>query len=213
MKKKTILLVIGMCAFFMPAKSQSLDEVIEILVLDIEKLSEMKTTLNDMYKAYTILDKGYSDIKDIVSGNFNLHKAFLDALLAISPTVKNYARVAEIVTAEYNIVKEYQTSFNKMKSGGRFTAGELDYLSKWYGLILQQGTDCITRLTMVITPSQLRMNDAERLNEIDHIYDDITGTLSRLRTFNGQTSIQDLQRAKEAGDLGTLQSLHGLKTP
>src|SRR5579863_2568221 len=68
---------------------------IQQLVLDIEKLTQLKDILKDLKEGYQVLDKGYSAIRDIAQGNFNLHKAFLDALLTVSPTVKNYARVAE----------------------------------------------------------------------------------------------------------------------
>ena len=45
-----------------------------------------------MYTAYQLIDKGYTDVKNIVEGNFNLHHTFLDALLAVSPAVQDYSR-------------------------------------------------------------------------------------------------------------------------
>ena len=66
-------------------RAQSVSQLLTQLSLDIQKLSELKTILNDMYKSYTVLDKGYTDIKNIAQGNFSLHKAYLDGLMAVSP--------------------------------------------------------------------------------------------------------------------------------
>ncbi|MDR3715781.1 MAG: TerB family tellurite resistance protein [Puia sp.] len=210
MKNKIIVLFLACMVFGSRAHSQSIIQLATQLALDIEKLSELKSILSEMYKAYTIIDKGYKDVESVVSGNFNLHKAFLDALLAVSPAVQNYPRIVDIINAEYNVVSEYRSASSKFNADGHFTPQELSYIANLYSTILNKSAQCITQLTMVITANQMRMNDAERLNSIDRIYDDITATLSHLRTFNSQTSVQAIQRSKEAGDLSTLQNIYGI---
>ncbi len=54
--------------------SQSQD--LKQLELDIQKLAQLKSMLLEMYRGYTILDKGYSSIKDLTQGNYNLHKTY-----------------------------------------------------------------------------------------------------------------------------------------
>jgi hypothetical protein len=79
-----------------------------------------------------------------------------------------------------------------------------------YTNLFDKSLSCLGELTMVITANQLRMSDAERLRAIDRVYADITGQLSLLRTFNNNTSIQAIQRAREANDVGTLKSIYGI---
>jgi hypothetical protein len=114
-----LVLAVSLSVILWPAKgrSQSIPQLIEELILDKEKLAELKTILQDMYKSYQIIDQGYSDIKNIAQGNFNLHKAFLDGLLAVSPTVRNYGRVADIINAEYSIVSEYKAAYSRFMAG------------------------------------------------------------------------------------------------
>jgi hypothetical protein len=50
------------------------------LLLYIEKLAQLKNILNDMYRGYQIVSKGYNTNKDISKGNFNLHNVFLKRL-------------------------------------------------------------------------------------------------------------------------------------
>ncbi|WP_236937576.1 hypothetical protein [Flavobacterium coralii] len=67
------------------------------LALNIEKLAQFRAILKDMKEGYEILSKGYNTVKDLTQGNFDLHKTFLDALLQVSPAVRNYKRVGEII--------------------------------------------------------------------------------------------------------------------
>jgi hypothetical protein len=210
MKKCAILLLVILFLSARPAKAQTILQLTAQLALDIQKLSTLKSILQDMYKAYTILDKGYGDIKNIVHGNFNLHKAFLDALLAVSPTVQNYARIVDIINVEYSIVSEYKTAYSQFQGDGHFTIQELDYIDGVYTNLFSRSLSCVNELTMVLTAGKLRMSDAERLRAIDRIYSDITGQLSVLRSFNNNTSIQAMQRSKDANDIGTLKSIYGI---
>jgi hypothetical protein len=210
MKKRYVCIVLMLFLSAGAAKAQSIEQLTVQLYLDVQKLSELKSILNDMYQSYKILDQGYTDIKNIAEGNFNLHQAFLDALLAISPTVRNYARIAEIISAEATIVREYKEAYSRFKADGHFTISELDYIGKLYSTIFNQSLKSIDELTMVVTANQLRMSDAERLAAIDRVYGDITGDLLFLRRFNNSTSVQAIQRARAAGDISTLQKIYGI---
>jgi hypothetical protein len=215
MKMKIIVAVVGLVLLVMLAnpekvKAQTIPQLIEQLVMDKEKLAELKTILQDMYKSYQIINRGYTDIKNIVQDNFNLHKAYLDGLLAVSPTVRNYSRVAGIINTEASIVSEYKAAYNRAVAGGHFTAGELSYMSNVYARVFARSLNCLDELTMVVTAGELRMSDADRLQAIDGIYTDITGQLSLLRNFSNGSSIQDMQRVREAGDIGTLKTIYGI---
>jgi hypothetical protein len=210
MKKHCLLIGMGLLLGAESIQAQTIPQLAEQIVLDTEKLASLKSILQDMYKAYTIINAGYTDIKNISEGTFNLHKAFLDALMAVSPAVQNYGRVVDIINAEYSIVAEYKAAYSQFSADGHFTIQELDYMNTVYTNLFSRSLSCLNELTMVITANQLRMSDAERLRAIDRVYADIAGQLSLLRTFNNNTSIQAIQRAREANDIGTLKSIYGI---
>ncbi|WP_244307430.1 hypothetical protein [Flavobacterium fluviatile] len=79
-----------------PNKGNSQSQEIQQLILNIEKLAQFKQILSDMKKGYEILSGGYKVAKDMSQGNFTLHKTFLDALMQVSPVVRNYKRVGDI---------------------------------------------------------------------------------------------------------------------
>ena len=210
MKKFVGLLLVGFLLSAVPVQAQSIAQLAAQVVMDIEKLAELKSILQDMYKAYTIVDKGYTDVKNIVQGNFNLHKAFLDGLLAVSPAVQQYSRVVDIINTESTIVSEYKSANSRFRAGGHFTMQELDNINTVYTNLFNQSVSCVNEMILVLTAGQLRMSDAERLRAIDRVYADITGELRQLRTFNNSTSVQAIQRAREANDIGTLQRMYGI---
>jgi hypothetical protein len=194
----------------MIAGAQSLAQDIEQLALDYQKLSQLKKILTDMYTAYTVVSKGYDNIKNIAQGNFNLHQAFLDGLLAVSPAVQNYTKVVNIINNEASLVKEYKAANSYFNQTGKFSSAELTYLNTMYGNLLNGSLRNLEELTMVITAGQMRMSDAERLAAIDRINRDMTDKLTFLRTFNNNGAIQAGQRGIQQNDISTMSSLYGL---
>ena len=191
--------------------AQSVGDDIKQLLMDVQKLSQLKQILSEMYQAYTIVNKGYEDIKSLSKGTFSLHKAFLDGLLAVSPAVASYGKVADIVNKEARLVQEYQSANSYLKASGRFTSQELDYFSTKYANLFNGSLKNVNELIMVVTADQLRMSDAERLSAIDRIDRDITGQLSYLQSFDNGAAMQASQRAKDARDVGTVRSLYGIR--
>lgn len=203
------LLVICLFPCSRPLQAQSIEQLIEQLTLDIQKLSELKTILRDMQDGYQVIDKGYINIRDIVKGNFSLHKTFLDGLLDVSPTVRRYYKVAAIIDRERTIITEYQAANRRWASSGLFAPGELDYVGRMYKALSVRGSQCLDRLTTVITADKLRMSDAERMQAIDRIYADVMEQLTGLRQFNAAVSIQSLQRQHEQNNLQFLKKMYG----
>jgi len=208
MKKILFCLLLTTGLGFVPQKSNAQLYELERLILDIEKLLQLKNILSDLYKGYEILSTGYNTIKSISEGNFNLHKAFLDGLLAVSPAVQKYERVVDIIEDQGKIVSEYKTAFNLFKKNPHFTPDELVYMSNVYDHLISNSEKNLTNLLNVMTAGTLRMSDAERLHAIDGIYIDTHDELGFLRQFNSKTSALASERAKQENDAGSVRSLY-----
>lgn len=203
---KRIIIVVGFVIFGFSSNAQE-DEAVS-LALNIQKLAQLKQILTDLKKGYDILFSGYSMIKGIAEGNFNLHKTFLDGLLAVSPAVKNYKRVADIVAYQLRIVREYKAALKHFESGGNFTADELRYIISVYEKLVGGSLKNLDALAMVITAGKMRMSDDERLKAIDTIFNDMQEKLGFLRWFNNAAAVLGVQRLKEQNDLRVLKELY-----
>ncbi|MDN3657801.1 TerB family tellurite resistance protein [Ferruginibacter paludis] len=180
------------------------------LLLNVEKLAQLKKILSNMKKGYEIVSTGYNTIKDISQGNFNLHDAFLNALLQVSPTVRKYKRVADIISCQSQIVKEYRSAFNRFKSTNLFNSSEMTYMEDVYKNLFNKSLQNLDELGMVLTAGKLRMSDDERIAAIDRIYKDISDKLVFLRSFNNEGSVLAVQRGREMVDTKLSEKLNGL---
>jgi len=209
---KKLIIILGIVLFSFPMANKALAQKDEIaqLLLNVEKLAQFKQILSDMKKGYKILNGGYNTIKDLSEGNFSLHKTFLDALMEVSPTVKNYKRVADIINYQVILVKEYKSSFNRFKRDNNFNQQELAYLGRVYENLFKQSLNNLDDLVTITTANKLRMSDDERLEAIDKIFADMQDKLLFLRYFNNNTTVLAVQRAKERNDANTMRLVYGI---
>lgn len=209
---KKLIIILGIVLFTFPIANKALAQKDEIaqLLLNVEKLAQFKQILSDMKKGYKILNGGYNTIKDLSEGNFSLHKTFLDALMEVSPTVKNYKRVADIINYQVILVKEYKSSFNRFKRDNNFNQQELAYFGRVYENLFKQSLNNLDDLVTIITANKLRMSDDERLEAIDKIFTDMQDKLLFLRHFNNNTTVLAVQRAKERNDANTMRLVYGI---
>jgi hypothetical protein len=184
---------------------------VEQLILDYQKLTELKSILSELKTGYQILSTGYETIRSISEGNFNLHNAFLSALLAINPAVKNYKHVADIISYQSSIVSEYKSAFSRFKQDKHFTPDEISYSGTVYGNLFNQRLNDIINLTNVLTANKMRMSDDERLHAIDGIYSTSKEQLMFLRSFNNSTTLLAIDRATDANDAESAMKLYGLE--
>lgn len=180
---------------------------VQQLLLNVEKLAQLKNILEDLKKGYEIVSQGYSTIKNLSEGNFSLHEAFLDGLLEVSLTVRNYRRITDIISAQVSLVGECKAAYRRFAGSGLFSVGELKYMKAVFENLFSQSVKNIEALISVITAGKLRMSDDERLTAIDAIWKEVSDQLTFLRQFNQDTKLLALQRAKASIDIKTQKGL------
>jgi hypothetical protein len=128
----------------------------------------------------------------------------------VSPVVKNYKKVADIIACQLKIVSEYKRAYNRFKSDKNFSSKEMEYMGKVYSNLFNQSLKNVDALVTIVTAGTLRMSDNERLEAVDNLYDDMQDKFSFLRHFNNNTTVLAVQRAKEKNDVNTIQSIYGI---
>ena len=208
MKKCIMIMWIILFSFSGKVVAQSTE--IQQLLLNVEKLAQLKKILSNMKKGYEIVSTGYNTIKDISKGNFNIHQTFLDGLMQASPAVRKYKKIAEIISYQTQLVKEYKSAFRRFDASNLFNTNEIKYMDNVYTNLFNKSLQNLEELTMVVTAGKLRMSDDERINAIDRIYNDIADKLVFLRTFNKENNVLAIQRDREMVDNKVSKKLNGL---
>ena len=203
-----IFIAVNLQSFQNVAMAQATE--VQQLLLNWEKLQELEKILDNMYIGYKILDKGYTTIKNISEGNYTLHQLFLDGLMAVNPSIRNYKRIPYIIDYQKLLLKEYQNAYNRFKNDPNFKPQEIEYLANVYNYLIQASVRNIDDLVMIITATKLRMSDDERMKAIDRIFYDMEGKLVFIRSFNSSTQLLAIQRARSMNDVRTIQHLYGV---
>ena len=183
---------------------------IQQLLLDVQKLSTLKGILNDMRQGYQELDKDYSAVRDVAQGNFNLHKAFLDGLLAVSPAVRTYQHAIDIVDLQGRLISKYQTAWSFFQKQSRLQPAELTLIGRTFSQLLQDSLDDLADLSRVLTDGTLRASDAERMRQIDGIYNSMVGRVRFLDDFNNRNALLIAQRQGVFAEDQTARNLHDI---
>lgn len=204
---KILLLVSCLFSSAIPASAQA-DEIAQ-LALNIQKLNQFRQILSDMKKGYEIISKGYNTVKNLSQGNFNLHETFLDGLLTVNPKIKNYKRVSDILIMQKQLMSNYKSSFANFKGSNVFHERELSAMATVYDNLFSLSLKNLDELLMIITASKLRMTDAERLQAIDRIYDDMEEKTNFLQYYNTNNRALQKQRSQELRGINVISDLYG----
>ncbi|UII20802.1 TerB family tellurite resistance protein [Fulvivirga ligni] len=167
--RKVILIAIVCLSCNMHIQAQ--EQEAAQLVLNIKKLQQFKKILENMYKGYVILSRGYNTVKGIAQGNYKLHEVFLDGLYTVNPGIKKYYKIAECIRRQKDIKDQWQKVWLALKGNPLIKSEELSYATKIYSAFFDHCQKGLEELIMVTTDRQLRMSDEERLMTIDRIAD------------------------------------------
>ena len=140
-------------------------------------------------------------------GNFNLHDAFLSGLLQVSPSVRKYKRITEIVEMQLQLVTHCKGALRRFRVTELFSNEEIGYLEQVYNHLLQSSMRNLEDLATVITAGTLRMSDEERLQLIDNIHEEMSEKLAFARYFNDDNAKVLLGRVRETKDVKVLEKL------
>ncbi len=174
------------------------------------KFENVKASLKEIKTAYFDILAGYKKIKDISSGNYKLHEVFLDQLMNVSPEIRKYKKIADIIGCQRLLLKEYKKAFELFRGSGRLTLEEIGYMQTVYNNLFDKSKEDLDELLIVTTDGKAQMSDDQRLKAIDRIYEEMQDKLNFLRYFNNQTSVLIEQRIGKQRELYLEKALHGI---
>lgn len=208
---KQVRIILSIILFTAGLNAQAQIQEAQQLILNIKKLDYLREILDNMYTGYKVLTKGYNTIRDISKGNYTLHQAFIDGLMTVNPTIRNYKKIPFIIAYQKLLISEYKRYYNKFKKDKGFSPDELEYMAGVYNFLIDASVRNIDDLMMIITATKLRMTDDERLREINRIHEDMENKMSFLRHFNNSTQLLAMQRARQRQDVVTMRQLYGVE--
>lgn len=207
MKKLFICAILGISYFSFPIGVRAQDDEIQQLLLNVQKLEQLKDMLQNMKEKYQILNQGYQQVTNLTEGNFRLHEVFLNRLVQVNPKVKSYYRVAEIIQLQIQMVKSITASKREFRLNELLMEEELDHILRVYSSFSSSSLKNLEELTLLLTDGELQMDDWERLQGIDRVYESMRSLSTGLGRYH--VSLQGLTelRKSHAFDTKTLKNV------
>jgi hypothetical protein len=175
-----------------------------------EQIAALKVYGDYTLKGYRIAKEGLAFIYSIKQGDFTLHQDYFSSLSRVNPKIKDYRKVADIVSLSQEIMKVCQRHKTLVDQSGMFSPEEVGYFKKVFENLLDDCTGLIEQLTRLTTDSTLELKDDERLNRIDGLYTDMQDKYAFARDFSLQAARLAIQRQHQKGDVSSGRLLYGI---
>ncbi|MCD8080079.1 MAG: DUF4141 domain-containing protein [Bacteroides sp.] len=140
---------------------------------------------------------------------FEQSKQYYDALKSVNNLVKDARKVQQRALMVSEIGGIYVQNFQKMLSDPNYAPQELDAIASGYTALLQESTNVLEDLRLIINPSTLSMSDKERMEIIDSCYQSIREHRQLAVYYTNKMIGISYLRAKEKGDIGMVLALYG----
>lgn len=176
----------------------------------LQQIAALKVYTSYVSKGYSIAKDGLNVINQLKKGDFNLHENKLHKLSVVNPAIRNYTRIAVILSLQKEIADKCANSIRQFRKSSQFSVVESNYISDVYGKLLDDCADTIERLLEVIKNGQLRMTDDERIALIDRIYTDTRDQQIFVRSFSDRATTLMLQRQSELNNIILSKKLNAL---
>lgn len=176
----------------------------------LRQIAALKVYADYAQKGYKIAQQGLTTIGGFTRGEFSLHGDYFNSLKTVNPEIREYARVAEIISMQVSMVQDYNRSFRQISSGNALTEEELNYLRRVFGRLMDDCEQTLDGLITVITDGKLEMTDDERMQRIDALYYDMQDKYNFLQSFANEAKILSGVRSREQNDVLRSRALHGI---
>lgn len=163
----------------------------------LEQVAALKIYAGYLKKGYEISRSGISFIKDATKGEFDLHGTFFSSLKAVSPEIRNNAKVAKIIQMQIDVSKV----FNVLRSAKGLTAQHTAYLDLVRSNLLNECLDDLEALLLIITSGKAELKDDERLLRLDHLHEDMQEKWRFAMSISNAFQQLGDERTKELGTI------------
>src|SRR5699024_2997441 len=113
-------------------------------------------------KGYQIMEKGWNTVHNRKDGEFNLHLTHIHSLKKVNPKVKG-----ERVEAIQELADELLSDCSKLRHDAlqskMLTDEEADYLKSMLNGYIEETSENMEELNLIITDGKLSMTDDERM--------------------------------------------------
>lgn len=175
-----------------------------------EQIGELQIYMLALEKGYAVVESGLTTIREIKSGEFDLHNSFYTSLRTVSPVVSGMAEVADVVALQAATVERFSSALARYRASPGLRSAELAHLVALYGEIVREGLADVTLLGQVLADNTLEMSDDERMLKILAVDQRARKRYAATVEVTDAADAMVFQRKLQSSDAGVVSQLYGL---
>ncbi|MFD2965834.1 DUF4141 domain-containing protein [Sphingobacterium bambusae] len=162
------------------------------------EIVQTSSTVSNVVKNFKEVEKVYQQGKE-----------YYDKLKAVSNLVKDARKVQQTVLLVGDVSEMYVQNFGKMMNDRNFSPQELAAIGNGYTALLNESTELLKELKQIISSTSLSLNDKERMDIIDRVYNEVKDYHSLVRYYTNKNISVSYLRAKKKNDAARVMDLYG----
>lgn len=198
----SIIFGVMLLSITQPAKAQ-------FIVADPANLaSGILNSANEIIQTSSTVSNVVKNFKE-VEKVYNQGKEYYDKLKSVSNLVKDARKVQQTVLLVGDVSEMYVQNFGKMMNDPNFTPQELVAIGNGYSALLNESTELLKELKQIVSATNLSLNDKERMDVIDRVYNKVKDYHSLVRYYTTKNISVSYLRAKKKNDAKRVLNLYG----
>lgn len=200
-----------LCALSLPLQAQTWGEWFRQKKTQRRYLAEQVLALKVyggyLKKGYELASGGLQTIRELAAGELDLHRIFLGSLSKVSPLVKRYGRLGEVLAMQ----AEISVSLARIQGLEHLNVSDRAFLAQVRDNVLRECSDELDGLADALGAGKLELSEAARMQRLAAIYRSTAEKREFVADFLGQLQVLVAQRKAESRDLEWERRNYGLR--
>lgn len=202
MKQLITMVCVAMLLWATPATAQWVvtdpSNLAQSIVNSANEIVQTSSTVSNVIKNFKEVEKVYKQGKE-----------YYDKLQAVNNLVKDARKVQQTVLLVGDVSEMYVNNFGKMINDPNFSPQELSAIANGYSALLNESTELLKELKLIINASTLSLNDKERMDIIDRVYKEVKEYHNLVRYYTNKNISVSFLRARKQNDTERVLELYG----
>lgn len=202
MKQLITMVCVAMLLSATPATAQWVvtdpTNLAQSIVNSANEIVQTSSTVSNVIKNFKEVEKVYKQGKE-----------YYDKLQAVNNLVKDARKVQQTVLLVGDVSEMYVNNFGKMIHDPNFSPQELSAIANGYSALLNESTELLKELKLIINASTLSLNDKERMDIIDRVYKEVKAYHNLVRYYTNKNISVSFLRARKQNDTERVLELYG----
>ena len=170
--------------------------------------SGILNSANEIIQTSATVDNVIKNFKE-VEKVYKQGKEYYDKLQAVNNLIKDARKVQQTVLLVGDVSELYVKNFGKMLNDPNFSAQELVAIANGYAILLNESTELLKELKQIIRASSLSLNDKERMDVIDRVYNEVKDYHNLVSYYTRKNIGISILRAKKKNNTQRVLDLYG----